>query len=364
MKLRNVWAVSSVCALTLVLGACSSPAGNNAQPTSSETSTANTEGSKPVEYTEPLDLQAHRGGRGEYTEESRLAFEKALDLGVSTLEFDIVMTKDGVPMVWHDPDVQAEKCRDTAPVKEGDPQFPYVGKDLHELTYDQIQTLRCDVKLADFPEQEVAKDNTMLQLKDVFDLTAERKAEVDFNIETKIEGDKRERSATPEEFVDAILKEVDAAGVADRVTIQSFDWRSLPLVKEHNPKIRTAALYDETTWLEGSPWIGDIDYKAVNGDALEAASQLKVDYVSPGYSVPYGKKPEDPDFHPVTTKEYVKKAHELGMKVLPWTVNDESALRWMIEEAGVDGIITDYPSRLRSIMEELGMEVPKAYPAH
>ncbi|MCF4007078.1 glycerophosphodiester phosphodiesterase [Corynebacterium uropygiale] len=363
MKLRNVWAVSSVCALAFGLGACGNAQENDAQPASSSAQTSSTEGSTPVEYTEPLDLQAHRGGRGETTEESRLAFEKALDMGVSTLEFDIVMSKDGVPMVWHDPDVKAEKCRDTAPVQEGDPQFPYVGKDLHDLTLPQIQTLRCDVQLKDFPEQEVAKDNTMLQLKDVFALTAERQADVDYNIETKIEGDKRERSASPEEFVDAILKEVDAAGVADHVTIQSFDWRSLPLVKEHNPSIRTAALYDETTWLEGSPWIGDIDYNAVHGDALEAASQLKVDYVSPGYAVPYGTTPEDADFHPVTTREYVKKAHDLGMKVLPWTVNDESTLRWMIEEAGVDGIITDYPSRLRSVMKDLGMELPQAYPS-
>ncbi|MBZ8176352.1 glycerophosphodiester phosphodiesterase [Corynebacterium sp. 3HC-13] len=356
MKKTTVIALvqASLLSLTLGLAACSST-----QDSTTPSSSASQESSTAVHYQEPLDLQAHRGGRGESTEESRLAFEKALKLGVTTLEMDIVLSKDGVPVVWHDPDVKAEKCRDTAPVQEGDPQFPYVGKDLHDLNFAQLQTLSCDQKLKDFPDAEVAQNNRMLQLKDVFELSAAHHSTVNFNIETKIEGDKPERSASPEEFVNTILAEVDRANVADRVTIQSFDWRSLPLVKQHNPKIRTAALYDETTWHSGSPWLGSIDYDKVNGDALEATAQLGADYVSPGYSVPYGQKAEDPDFSPVTTREYVEKAHQLGIKVLPWTVNDEATMRWMITEAGVDGIITDFPSKLRQVMKDLGMELPK-----
>src|ERR1700732_1938949 len=70
-----------------------------------------------------FDLQAHRGGRGETTEESLRAFAKALELGVSTLELDIVLTEDGQPMVWHDPTIDAEKCADTGPAFAGDPQY-------------------------------------------------------------------------------------------------------------------------------------------------------------------------------------------------------------------------------------------------
>src|SRR6516164_11033139 len=88
-----------------------------------------------------FDLQAHRGGRGETTEESLRAFAKALELGVSTLELDIVITKDGQPMVWHDPTIEAEKCADTGPAFVGDPQYPYVGKLVHDLTLAQIRTL-------------------------------------------------------------------------------------------------------------------------------------------------------------------------------------------------------------------------------
>ncbi len=72
-----------------------------------------------------FDLQAHRGGRGETTEESLRAFAKSLELGVSTLELDIAITKDGHPVVWHDPTIDAQKCVDTAPVVAGDPQYPY-----------------------------------------------------------------------------------------------------------------------------------------------------------------------------------------------------------------------------------------------
>ena len=85
-----------------------------------------------------FDLQAHRGGRGETTEESLRAFAKSLELGVSTLELDIVLTKDGQPLVWHDPTIDAEKCADTGPAFAGDPAYPYVGKLVHELTLVQI----------------------------------------------------------------------------------------------------------------------------------------------------------------------------------------------------------------------------------
>lgn len=185
---------------------------------------------------------------------------------------------------------------------------------------------------------------------------------MNYNIETKIEGAEPERSASPQEFVDAILDEVDAAGVADRVTIQSFDWRSLPLVKERNPEILTAALYDETTWVADTPWTNGIDPSSVDNDVLQAVDQLGADIVSPGYAVPYGTSAGDEDFHPTATAEYVERAHDLGVTVLPWTVNDAATMKWFID-AGVDGLITDYPTLLRQVMEECGLALPVAFPA-
>jgi glycerophosphoryl diester phosphodiesterase len=108
---------------------------------------------------EAFDLQAHRGGRGETTEESLRAFAKSLELGVSTLELDIVITKDHQPLVWHDPIIDPAKCADTAPAFAGDPQYPYVGKLVHDLTLVQIRTLDCGKLLATFPDAQVVRNN-------------------------------------------------------------------------------------------------------------------------------------------------------------------------------------------------------------
>lgn len=307
-----------------------------------------------------FDLQAHRGGRGQWTEESMQAMKNSLALGVTTLEFDIVITKDGVPVVWHDPEVKPEKCADTKPVKEGDPQFPYVGKLVHDLTFEQLSTLDCAKQLEDFPDAEVIKGNKMMTLPQLFELAKDNK-NIHFNIETKIEGEKRGDSAEPQQFVDTILDEVDRAGVADRVMIQSFDWRSLPLVAKRNPDIPLVLLWDETTWKKDSPWIGDVDYDAVGGDIVKAAKQVGVQVLSPGHSVPYGKKPSDSDYNPIATPELISKAHEAGMAVVPWTVNEKETMREQIA-AGVDGLITDYPTRLREVLSELGMELPAPAP--
>src|SRR5882757_11341957 len=106
-----------------------------------------------------FDLQAHRGGRGETTEESLRAFSKALELGVSTLELDIVITKDRQPLVWHDPMIDPTKCADTAPAFAGDPHYPYVGKLVHDLTLAQIHTLDRGKLLKDFPAAQVVRNN-------------------------------------------------------------------------------------------------------------------------------------------------------------------------------------------------------------
>lgn len=144
-----------------------------------------------------FDLQAHRGGRGETTEESLRAFSKALQLGVSTLEFDIVLTKDNQPLVWHDPTVDPTKCSDTAPAFPGDPQYPYVGKLVHDLTFAQIRTLDCGKLLPNFPDAEVVRHNQIATLPEVFQLADSYRADVRYNIETKIEADKPGNSASP-----------------------------------------------------------------------------------------------------------------------------------------------------------------------
>lgn len=297
-----------------------------------------------------FDLQSHRFGRGEWIESSREGLEKSLEMGVTTLEFDIELSADGVPVVWHDTSIDSEKCQDTKPVTEDDPQFPYVGKLLHDLTFEQLSTLNCNKNLDDFPDAAPQDDNRLLQLSEVFEIAADY-PDVHFNIETKLEPEHREQTASPQKFVDAIMDEVEGAGVADRTMIQSFDWVSLPLVRERDAEMPLVLLWDETTWKSGSAWIGDVDYDAVDGDIVEAAKQLGVQVLSPGHAVPYGQTPRDDDYHPVATPELISKAHKAGMAVVPWTVNDEDTMREQIA-AGVDGFITDYPSTGQAVLKE------------
>lgn len=356
MKKNALLRGAAVCAsLALVVGLAGCANDDNGT-----TTPASTRSDSIVGLPDGFDLQAHRGGRGEHTEESATAFRHALELGVTTLELDIVMSKDGIPVVWHDPEVLPEKCRDTAPATQGDRMYPYVGKLVHQLNWAQLQTLRCDKKLADFPDQKPAKGNKMIQLKDVFSITKEYGADVYYNIETKVEGEKRHWSADPEVFVKAIMKTVRDAGVIDRVCIQSFDWRTFPIMQREAPDVPTVMLWDETTWLAGSPWTGDVDYDEVNGDILAAAQKLGVQVLSPGYTNPYGLLPGQTEYELVANKDFIKKAHAAGFRVVPWTINNAQVMRDQIE-AGADGIISDYPTMLRDVMKELGMDLPKKY---
>ncbi|MGV0397397.1 glycerophosphodiester phosphodiesterase family protein [Corynebacterium suicordis] len=288
-----------------------------------------------------FDLQSHRGGRGEWTEESAYAFEQSLKLDVTTLELDIVLAEDNTPLVWHDPSIQADKCSDTEPATPNDPEFPYVGKLVHELNWAQLQTLTCDKVLAGFPNAAPVDGNKLIQLQTVFDIAKPDPA-VRFNIETKIEAEKREDSATPQEFVDTIVPIIQKNGAVDRSAIQSFDWRSLPLARAAAPGLDIVALYDETTWVPNSVWTGSVDYVAVDGDLVKAAQQLDVDVLSPNYRL--------------VTKENVAKAQEAGLQVIPWTVNSEADINQIID-TGVDGLITDYPTRASKILKDRGITV-------
>lgn len=317
--------------------------------------------SAPATPSRTVDLQAHRGGRGLTVEESLPGFAKALELGVTTLELDIVLTADKMPLIWHDPTILATKCADTAPATVDDPKFPYVGKLAHELTYAQIQTLDCGRTLAEYPGQQGLPGNKIATLPELFDLVKSyRGAHPRYNIETKVEADHPEQSAAPAEFVDVILATVRAAGETGNVEIQSFDWRTLPLVRKAAPTIPLVALYDDTTFVAGSKWLGPIRFEDYADDPLGAVRALGADVASPGYSVPYGRKAGEPGFALVADKTYVDRAHELHLRVIPWTVNDKATIAAQLD-TGVDGVITDYPDRMREVMQEKGLPLPPAY---
>src|ERR1700722_10289631 len=284
-----------------------------------------------------FDLQAHAGGRGEATGESLRAFAKSLELGVSTLELDINITKDHQPLVWHDPVIESQQCSDTGAAFAGDPSYPYVGKLVHDLTLAQIHTLDCGKPASQFPRAEVVRGNKIAVLPEVFSLTDSYRADVRYNIETKVAADHPAISAQPQEFVDMVLAAVRAAGKVDRVEIQSFDWRTLPLVRQAEPSIPLVALWNDTTWVPESPWTDGVN-PAVVGDPITGAMLVGANILSPGYSVPLDLTVTDPGFRLVADRAFNDRAHALGLKVIPWTVNDPDTMRAQIA-AGAAGII-------------------------
>lgn len=292
-----------------------------------------------------FDLQAHAGGRGHATGASLRAFAKSIELGVNTLELDVNITKDRQPLVWHDPIIEPGQCNDTAPAFPGDPSYPYAGKLIHELSLAQIRTLDCGKPNSQFPNAEVVRGNRIATLPDVFALAESYRADVRYNIETKVAADRPAISADPQEFVDVVLGAIRTAGKVDRVEIQSFDWRTLPLVRRAERSIPLVALWDEQTWVPDSPWLAGVNPEIV-GDPVTGATMVGANILSPDYSL--------------VDKGLVDRAHSLGLKVIPWTVDDAADMRTQINE-GVDGIITNYPATLRAVMAELGMPLPPAY---
>ena len=315
-----------------------------------------------------FDLQAHRGGIGLAVESSLLSFGTALAVGVTTLELDVLITEDGQAVVTHDRRTNPAVCTDTAPASPGDPEFPYVGKYVNTLSLAQLLTLDCgSTRKPDYPGQQLSPGARMLQLHEVFDLAKERGAhDVRFNIETKVEAGAPSETAPREQFVQVVAAEVRRAGVADRVSIQSFDWGALMRMREVAPELPIVALTNgdflQTGQPGASPWLGGIDVDDFGGSLVAAAHSFGADAISPVHGNPQNGGVGQPGYTPYTTKKMVHDAHKVGMKVIPWTVNDTPTMNALID-AGVDGLITDYPDRLRTVLEERKFDLPQQYPA-
>lgn len=315
-----------------------------------------------------IDVQAHRGGLGLTVESTLPAFARALELGVSTLEMDVQITADGRDVITHDRRTDPRRCRDTAPATPGDPLFPYVGRYVRDLTFAQVRTLDCGSQRREGqPEQQLAPGARMPTLAEVADLVSRHGADdVRFNVETKVEAAAPAETAPREVFVRRVVDEVRAAGIAGRTTIQSFDWGALRLARAAAPALPTVAL-TEPDFLEvgapgASPWLGGLDVDAFGGSVVRAAASLGVAALSPLHGEPQDATVTDPGYRPFTTRALVDEAHAAGLPVIVWTVDDEATMGTVLD-AGVDGVITDRPDRLRAVLAARGLPLPHAHPA-
>ncbi|TFK30395.1 PLC-like phosphodiesterase [Coprinopsis marcescibilis] len=306
-----------------------------------------------------FNLQGHRGSRGETSESTIAAFAWALIDGVTTLELDNGITKDGVAVVWHDEAIVPEKCRDTAPVTANDPTFPYVGKNIQDLTLAQIKTLDCgSQRLAEFPLQLNYPGTKISTLREVFQFAAcaDPFRQIQWNVESKINpvyGNTR----TPEDFVNAQLTEFLRSGYKlSQITYQSFDWRTLVLMQKREPKIPISALLDPISLtLHGGtyPLLAGLNLADFPGgepalQAVHAAKSIGASVLSPATGELSSL---------FTTKAMVDQAHALGLTVVPWTVNRLDVVERLLE-LGVDGLITDYPRSIGRLLQQKGYDIP------
>ncbi len=300
--------------------------------------------SEPVsQIPEGFDVQGHRGARGLRPENTLPAFEAALDLEVTTLELDLHFTADGQVVVWHDPVIEADKCalRDGAPPTIPDPDDPaaHEHRAIARLTLEQLGWFQCDRNpdQGAYPDQRAEAselagyDYRVVTLAELFefvqnyaesDLKTETQREnaerVGFNVETKRRPDDPSTigdgfdgvNAGPFEL--ALLELADRFELGDRLTVQSFDPRSLRAVHAIDPTIRLASL----------------TFTPTNLDNLVADG---VEVWSPRAST--------------LTAQHIADAHDLGLDVIPWTVNDPAEMNELISW-GVEGIITDRPDLL------------------
>ncbi|KAF8202932.1 PLC-like phosphodiesterase [Pholiota molesta] len=319
-----------------------------------------------------FDVQGHRGSRGENSESILPAFAWALIGGVTTLELDNGITKDGAVIVWHDEAIMGEKCNDTIPAFKNDPDFPYVGKFVANLTLAQIKTLDCGSKrLAKFPLQLTHPGTKISTLHEVFRFAhcADPERSIRWNIESKINPIETNYTRGVDDFVSLQHAEFTKSGYRlSQITYQSFDWRTLIGMKALEPKIPTSALIDMDTGFsfqnETSPWLAGIRVQDFPGttrgeQVAYAVNSIQANIISPNV-LESGVDPTDADWVPFTTKEMISQAHELGMMVKPFTVNRLNSAAQLLDW-GVDGIITDYPTQVRRLVRDSGKIVASPF---
>jgi glycerophosphoryl diester phosphodiesterase len=266
-----------------------------------------------------FDLQAHRGGAALYPENSMEAFKNATSLDVNTLELDVVVTKDSMVVVSHEAYMRPGICK----TPNGEVVQAKEEYNIFNMTYEEVKAFDCgSLGNPKFPNQKKVSTYKPL-LSEVIQFTTqhlrEKGTRPSLNIEIKsLPETDSIYHPEPEEFVRLVMTVISKELIpTSKITIQSFDKRVVREVVEKYPMFQTAYLVedgkvqDNITDLKSVPSIYSPDYKLL--DSIQ-----------------------------------IKQAHDMGMKVIPWTVNEFTEMQRLLE-MGVDGIITDYPNLAKAI---------------
>jgi len=298
-----------------------------------------------------FDLQGHRGARGLAPENTLAGFAAAAAIGVDTLELDTVLTKDGVVVISHEPRLNPNLTRDASGRWIEPP-----GEAIRSLTLAEVQTydvgrLRPGSRYAQgFAQQQAADGAHIPTLAALFEQVRRSGNEaIRFNIETKISPFEPGLAPAPEDFVRSVLDVVDRYGMRGRVTLESFDWRTLKVAQRLAPEVPTVCLSSQQSWgnnVADARWTAGLSL-AARGSVPKLVKEAGCAIWSPYFGD--------------LTAGLLAEAHALGLPLAVWTVNEPAQIERMLD-LGVDAIISDRPDRVRAAMTSRGMSLPPRTP--
>lgn len=300
-----------------------------------------------------FDLQGHRGARGLWPENTLSGFGRTIELGVCALEFDCAMTRDGVVVVSHDPELNPDCTRDASGRFLNAPGPPIATLSYAQLQAYDVGRLRPgSAYAARFPAQQPLDGEHIPRLADVLSLVRARgRGRVQVCIEVKTFPEQPELTPDAQTFVAALKRDVERTGTAGLAAVIAFDWRVVRAARELMPEVATTALTEEQAGKDtigfdapyASPWLGGLDARQFGGSIARLVQAS-------------GAGTWGPDYLDVDAQR-VAEAHALGLRVVPWTVNEPDDMERMLA-CRVDGMVSDRPDVLRALLEQRGDAVP------
>ena len=292
-----------------------------------------------------IKIYGHRGARGDLPENTLDSFKYLFDNNINAYETDILISKDLVPVIAHDFRLDPSRTKDNEGNWITDENIK-----IFDLTYEEL--LKFDVgsvnKLSRygrrFINQKKLKNQKIPKLSELLEMSKKNKSEnLLINLEIKSTPDEENLTPEPEDTVKLVMKDINGTHLKNKIIVSSFDWRTLTVIKNNYPEIPRAYLTQHLTGINinqtiynRSPWLSFLPYYEDH--------ELPVIIKSQGGKAwhPYRKD---------ITKKLVDISHQEDLPVNVWTVNKEYDMLKMIEY-GVDGIMTDYPLRLKELCDK------------
>ncbi len=270
-----------------------------------------------------FDLEGHRGARGLAPENTIPGFIVALDLGVTTLELDVVLSADTMVVVSHEPWFSSTICtyQDGTAIEKDEEK----GLKISEMTYDEVARFECGLsRHPGYPEQipvRAAKpllSDAIRAIEKHVNMTARREVTYNIEIKSSLESDGVHYSSV-DEFAQIVYHVLVEQNILDRTLVQSFDPRAIEAIRLLDRELPIALLVSNESGLE---------------DNL-----VRLSFVPDVYS----------PSKDLVDRQLVDSVHRLGIRIIPWTVNETERMKELIA-LGVDGLITDYPDRGMAVL--------------